>query len=171
MLITPPDEIFRQVFDSVVSVNNNSIWLNWTDSSLGRLSVEKMLKKLISLENDLEISPINENSKYILKSFADHISSELSEKNKQYNFSIAGAAVESADFVKEDEQLTLKRFDNKMIRIFNNEGELLDIQVKPVLREIISKYKLNIDLFREPGKLKNTQTLGKDVIDQLKRQN
>ena len=168
VLITPPDEIFKQVFDSIACENDDSAWLHWTDGKSGKKSIEKMLKDLMYLENNLEISPINENTKYIIKSFVDHMSSELSEKNKQYSFSIAGATVvDSANFKKEDEHLTLKRFDNNMIRIFNIEDELLEIPVKPVLREIISKYKLDVDLFRAPGKKKNTQTLGKDVINQL----
>ena len=56
-----------------------------------------------------------------------------------------------------------------MIRIFDANNELTNQAVKPILREIISEYELGVELERKPGKRKNTQVLGRDVIKALKK--
>ncbi len=78
---------------------------------------------------------------------------------------------EEANFEINNTKYTLKRFDNNMIRIFTSNNEMLDTQVKPVLREIIDSYNLDIPLKLKSGVLKNTQILGKDVIKALKSRN
>jgi len=75
---------------------------------------------------------------------------------------------EQATFEINNTKYALKRFENNMIRIFTSNNEMLDTQVKPVLREIIDNYHLDISLKLKSGVLKNTQILGKDVIKALK---
>jgi hypothetical protein len=51
-----------------------------------------------------------------------------------------------------------------MIRIFDTNNEMTNHVVKPILRKIISKYSINVDLGD-----KNTQALGKDVIAEMNK--
>ena len=55
-----------------------------------------------------------------------------------------------------------------MVRLFDKDDNLLDIEVKPILREINDVYELGIELFHSTGKAKNTQILGREIINRLK---
>ena len=166
VLITPDFSKFSLMFDNVKTENKLSVWLKW-ETENGN-SIIDLFRKLIKLESNSEIAPIDTNTQYILKSFIDYISTELTTKEKSINYSIAGSQVaEQAEYEINNKKYFLKRFDNKMIRIFNENNEITDEPVKPILREIIKKYKLDVNLERKPGKIKNTQILGRDVIRAL----
>ncbi|BDU51573.1 hypothetical protein [Haliovirga abyssi] len=167
VLITPPEKAYEKIYNNTSKEHHNSFWLSWTDNSINLISIETMIRQLIVLENNLEIAPINNISKYILKSFVEYIANELSEKNKKFNFSILGAnVVEYAYFILNSKTYILKRFNNKMIRIYDEDNNLLDEQVKPILRKIIKSYNLNISLDN-----KVTQRLGREVIRGLNKIN
>jgi len=166
ILISPNYETFSTVIEKVIKENPLSVWLKW--ESENRNSVVDIFKQLIKLESNSDIPPININTQYIIKSFIDYISTELSIKEKTINYSVAGSqVVEQTEFELNNKKYFLKRFDNKMIRIFDLNNEMINESVKPILREIIKKYKLNVDLERAPGKRKNTQMLGRDVIREM----
>jgi len=165
LLITPPDKSFELMYNHILEKNIKSIWLSWTDNSLGLGSIEGIIREMINLENCLEVPPINDNSKYILKSFVEHISTELSEKTKEMNYSTSGSNIlEFATYELNDRPYFLKRFDNDMIRIYDEEDNLINGMVKPILRTLIDKYELDIDI-----KNINTRTLGKNVIRELNK--
>jgi hypothetical protein len=154
------------MFDKVKTEKKLSVWLKWEKEN--ESSIIDIFRKLIKLENNSEIPPIDTNTQYILKSFIDYISTELSIKGKSINYSVAGSQVaEQAEYELNDKKYYLKRFDNKMIRIFNEDNEIVDEPVKPILRKIIKKYKLDVNLERKSGERKNTQILGRDVIREL----
>ncbi|MCD4683603.1 MAG: hypothetical protein K8R86_10005 [Bacteroidales bacterium] len=163
ILITPDIDIFKTMIERVIEENVRSVWLKWeTDKDI---SIVDLFRHLIKLEGNSEISPIDNNTQYIIKSFIDYISTELSIKERANNFSVAGSKiVEQAVFEINGDIYSLKRFDNKMIRLFDANDEMTDESVKPILRNIITQYKLDVNLERSPGKRKNTQTLGRDVI-------
>lgn len=54
-----------------------------------------------------------------------------------------------------------------MIRLFDKNDELLEIDVKPILKNINHEYGFNIDLYHSTGKAKNTQILGREIITKL----
>ncbi len=169
VLISPDDEKFQGMINSVKTENDLSVWFKWETDKEN--SIVEIFKSLIQLENSGEISPIDNNAKYILKSFIDYISNELSATNRKgsYNKSIAGAeVVDQCEFKRNGKIYFLKRYDNKMIRIFDSENNLQNEPVKPILREIIQNYSLAVSLERSPGKPKNTQILGRDVIIEMK---
>ena len=166
ILITPDIDIFKNMIERVIEENVLSVWLKWeTDKET---SIVDLFRHLIKLESNSEISPIDNNTQYIIKSFIDYISTELSIKERVNNFSVAGSKiVEHSEFEINGDKYSLKRFDNKMIRLFDANDEMTNESVKPILRKIITKYKLDVDLERSPGKRKNTQTLGRDVIQAM----
>ena len=167
-IITPDIEVFKNMLTDVQVENPLSVWFKWeTDKES---SMVDLFRHLIELENNSEISPIDNNTQYIIKSFIDYIGTELSIKEKTNNFSIAGSkVVEETQFEINNEKYFLKRFDNKMIRLFDLNNEMTNQPVKPILRKIITKYNLDVDLERKPGKRKNTQILGRDVIREMNK--
>lgn len=172
ILISPNDQKFEEMINAIKMVNHQSVWLKWETTD--EKSLIELFKTLIQLENKGEISPIENNTQYILKSFIDYISTELSSNDRKgiYNYSIAGAEVVSqCEFTRNNKQYFLKRYDNKMIRIFDDENTLQQGLVKPILREIIKTYDLDVSLNNKPGVKKvkkNTQILGRDVIIAMK---
>jgi len=51
--------------------------------------------------------------------------------------------------------------------VIHESNEFLNEPVKPILRTINTQYELGIDLERKPGRSKNTQVLGKEVLQAL----
>lgn len=163
ILITPPDEAFREMYDNVSIENGNSQWLSWTENSINLLSIESMIRELIRLENNLEISPINNISKYVLKSFVEHITNEIGEKSKQYNYSLVGTSIsDEAKYSLNKTNYSLKRYSNNSIRIYDIDDNEVNKSVFSELKAIIEKYHLDIEIGN-----KNTRTLGKEVIKEL----
>lgn len=76
MLITTDSAAFSAMHANAVAVNPNSIWLKWTNHIERENSVESTLRYLIKHEMDAEISPINLNTQFIIKSFIDYIATE-----------------------------------------------------------------------------------------------
>ena len=63
----------------------------------------------------------------------------------------------------------IKRFTNNMIRLFDETENPLNMDVRPVLLKINDKYKLGIELSHSTGREKNTQILGKEIINELNK--
>lgn len=124
---------------------------------------------MITHEQNAEIEPIDSNTQYIIKSFVHYLSTEFSlkekgKKNYSYKgFDVVGIAQTSLDKTK----YTIKRFSNNMIRLFDEDDNLLEVEVKPILKDINSFYKLGIDIYHSTGKAKNTQIFGREIINKL----
>jgi hypothetical protein len=169
ILLTTDSERFSVMHKSALGSNENSAWLKWTNHKNTENSIEAILRKLIKYEHEPEIQPIDPNSQFIIKSFIDYILTEYSFKESgQKNFSFNGFdVVSTANAELEGKKYIIKRFENNMIRLFDESENLRDIDVKPILRAVNDKYKLQIPSVFPGGKLKNTQVLGKDVINAL----
>ncbi len=156
VLITPDEKVFEQLYKSAKNKNSKSAWLKWINHSDDAFSIESILRQLIQHEHNAEIEPIDPNTQFIIKSFIDYIASEFSPKeNGKMNFNYKGfQTVDDAYAVIDETEYYIKRFSNNMIRLFDNENNLLNIEVKPVLRNINEKYKLGIGLNDSTGKAK-----------------
>jgi hypothetical protein len=166
VLISPDYDVFKATYDEVLMRNELSVWFKWEAES--GVSFIDLFKELINLETLTEIAPIDGNTKFIIKNFIDFITSDLSSQFKQVNRTVTGAEVISeAGFTRMGERLKLQRFDNNMIRVVDESNEFLNEPVKPILRAINSEYDLGIDLERKPGRSKNTQVLGREVLQGL----
>jgi hypothetical protein len=173
VLITPDEKAFEQLYKSAKNKNSRTAWLKWINHSDDAFSIESILRQLIQHEHNAEIEPIDPNTQFIIKSFIDYIASEFSLKeNGKMNFSYKGfETVDEARVVIDGIEYYIKRFSNNMIRLFDNENNLLDVEVKPVLRNVNEKCKLEIGLNDSTGKAKNTQVLGREIINGLKKTN
>ena len=63
----------------------------------------------------------------------------------------------------------IKKHSNDSILIYDKNNEVIYSKVKPILREVNSILKLNIDLKHSSGSLKVTRTLGREIINKLKK--
>lgn len=62
----------------------------------------------------------------------------------------------------------IERLKSHSIRVFSMKTNAYETPVKPVLRAVIDELSLPVELTLKTGAEKNTQSLGKDVIDELK---
>ena len=136
--------------------------MKWINHDENEKSIEAILRALIRHEHNAEIEPIDPNSQFIIKSFVDYVATEFSEYN---GFNVVGEASVSI----ENEKYIIKRFSNNMIRLFDESGEPLNVEVLPILRKINNEKHLGIDIDHSPGKAKNTQILGREIINELNK--
>jgi len=170
VVLTADDQRFAEMYEKVKSVNEHSVWLKWTNTSAPDNSVAAILRRLIKYEHEAEIQPIDPNTQYIIKSFIDYILTEYSQKSGQKNRSYNGFEVASyATFILDNKKYVLKRFENNMVRLFNDDDDLMEIEVLPVLRAANKVLGLGVDINHSTGKVKNTQVFGKDIINALNR--
>lgn len=169
VLLTPDSNSFETMYEESKRCNPNSIWLKWTNRNVNEGSIELCLKKLLSMETNSDIPPIELFSLFIIKSFIDFISTEFTFRERTFNYDIDGYdVIDSVEVELNNDNYSLRRYENNMIRIFDSENNLLDIQVKPRLREINNTYQLNVSLESDNHSKKNTQVLGRDIINALK---
>lgn len=169
ILLTIDSDSFASMYEESKRCNPNSLWIKWTSRNIQSTSIETIFKELLSLETKSDIPPVDFSSLFIIKSFVDYISTEFSFRARRSNYSIAGFEVsDSVEVILDEKSYLLKRYENKMIRLFDSEENLMDIDIKPVLRKINDIYQLNVILFGNNGRLKNTQVLGRDIIKSLK---
>jgi hypothetical protein len=170
ILISPDEEVFRKMYEGGRKTNHNTVWLNWLSAD-NENTIVGIFQKLIMYENNAEIQPIDTNTQYILKSFVDYLSSEFAEKaNGKKNYDIKGfRVIDEAGVTIVNTAYTIRRYSNQMIRLFDADDNLLNVEVKPVLRNVIKQYDLPINLEHTTGLAKNTQILGREVINLLRK--
>jgi len=172
VLITPDEDIFKKLYESVEK-RIKATWLRWINYKDNNKSIEAVLRELIKYEQDAEIEPIDPNTQFIIKSFIDYIATEFSgNENGRKNFSYYGFdVVGEASASVGNKNYLIKRFSNNMIRLFDEQEKLLNIEVKPILRKINDEYHFEINLYHSTGKAKNTQILGREIINKLNDNN
>lgn len=170
ILITPDEKVFDKLYSQAIEKNEKTVWLKWINHSELSFSIEAILRELIKHEQNAEIEPIDPNTQFILKSFIDYIATEFSFKeNGKKNYSFKGFKEIGLAYATIDNiEYCIKRFSNNMVRLFDKDDNLLEIEVKPILRKINDVYELGIELLHSTGKAKNTQILGREIINGLK---
>lgn len=170
LILTSDFETFASMHKHALTLNPNTVWLKWTSQQNKANSIESALRNLLVLEQHAEIQPINPNTQFILKSFIDYIVTEFANSSTgERNFNFNGSdEVEKATVTIDGAPYTLRRYENKMIRLFDQEDNVLEIEVLPFLRRINEEYHLSIDRFHSKGaNPKNTQVFGKEIISAL----
>lgn len=169
ILISPDEKAFEKLYVPAINKNILTLWLKWLNHSDSEISIEAILRNLIKHEHNAEIEPIDPNTQFIIKSFVDYLATEFAQKeNGKKNYSYRGFdVVGTAQASLGKDTYAIKRFSNNMIRLFDKSDDLLEIDVKPILREINTTYGFNIDLSHSTGKAKNTQILGREIINKL----
>ena len=166
VLLTCDHDGFITMLNAAKEKNRNSLWLRWTNQKEKENSLESILRNLIICEQQAEIQPINPNTQFILKSFIDYLVTEFSNSSSGLrNFNFNGSdEVEMAKIFYNNRHYIIRRYENKMIRIFDEDDNIMDIEVLPLLRNINLHFNLAIDINHSSGTPKNTQIFGKEVI-------
>jgi uncharacterized protein YlaI len=165
IFITPDDEAFKTSYEQARNENEDTVWLKWVNHIECDKSIEAIMREIIKYEHNAEIEPIDLTTQFIIKSFIDYLATEFSKKEKgKMNYSVDGFdVVAQAEINIDNESYTIKKFENKMIRVFNNDNDELKIDVKKFLRKINEKYNFGIEF-----EGKHTQVLGEKIIVALK---
>ncbi len=142
ILISPDEKIFEKLYKPAINKNILTLWLKWLNHSDTETSIEAILRNLIKHEHNAEIEPIDPNTQFIIKSFVDYLATEFSQKeNGKKNYSYKGFdVVGTAQASLRKDTYMIKRFSNNMIRVFDKNDDLLEIDVKPILKEINTTY-------------------------------
>lgn len=157
ILLSPNDEYFKKCFNEI---NEKICWLNWSSSEN---SIVNLLRILIEYETYAKIEPIDFSTNFLIKSFIDFIEQSFS-KSTNLNYSVAGISEkEKIEFELDGNKYILRRFQNNMIRIYDTNENIQNMEVKSILKKINTQYNLNVSL----GK-KNTRILGRDIIKNFK---
>lgn len=169
VVLTSDFDSFSSMHLNAINLNPNSVWIKWTNRNEKDACVEAILRQLLVHEQRAEIQPINPNTQFILKSFIDYIVTEFSNLSTgERNFNFNGSdEVENTKVVVDGKNYTLRRYENKMIRAFDEKDDVLDIEVRPLLKKINDLYNLNIDIRHSTGTQKNTQVFGREIISAL----
>lgn len=169
LVLTSDFDSFSAMHSNALISNPNSAWVKWTNKKDKSRSIESILRLLLNLEHNAEIQPINPNTQFILRSFIDYIVTEFSNYSSGIrNFNFNGSdELEMKRVAINGKVYIIRRYENKMIRLFDENDNLLDIEVRPLLRQVNAQYHLNVDPFHLTGTPKNTQVFGKDILTAL----
>lgn len=168
ILISPNHTKFSEMYEEGKRLNSKTIWLKWLEDERG--GVVEIFKELIQLEQDCELSPIEDQTKYILKSFIDFLSILFAKNSKSgtYSYGVDGfGVIDQAEFKSGGKAFSLRRFSNQSIRIFDSYDDEIKGNVLPVLRSLIEQEALNVALTYSTGTKKNTRQLGAEIINVL----
>ena len=170
VLITNDTRSFQSSIDKVLSVNPHSVWLKWVSRDIEEKTIFNLVQDVLTLEHQGSIPPINIETQSSLKYFNDFIWAELYPHSSTKRQSTING-VEQVDMIEvsiDEKQEYLDRYENNMIRFLNSEYEVVREAVLPKLRYLNDHLGLDISLTTNSGVLKNTQTIGKEVINRVK---
>jgi uncharacterized protein YlaI len=157
ILISPDDESFLRCYNNLT---NELCWIKWSNNDN---SVVSFLRELLELERVAMIEPFDVSLTYLIKSFIDYLEKSFSKSNS-LNYSVAGIPEKERVLVEIDNKnYTIRRFKNEMIRIYDEEENEINTEIKNELRRINSKYNLGV-VFEG----KTTHALGRIIISKLK---
>lgn len=111
-----------------------------------------------------KIIPLPEAKDYIIKK--ERKQKEI--KKAQGTFE-NGNVIETATVSIKSGIYRIERYDTTSIRMYNIDSQNYET-AKPLLREINNEKNLGVHLLNSRGNLKNTRTLGKEIISELKNQ-
>jgi hypothetical protein len=148
--------------------NDVKIWMHWADDEN---TVTDILRNILKEETEVQINPITDYTKHTIKAFIRHIQ----ETNIQYTSpekvihetgkikDLAYARISSGYY-------RIEQYESQTIKIFNLNTQEYEV-AKPILRNVNKEKDLGINLYFSTGNLRNTRSLGKLIIEELKKQN
>ncbi|WP_136081740.1 PDDEXK family nuclease [Pontiella desulfatans] len=111
-----------------------------------------------------KIIPLPEAKDYILKKERKRI--EIKKAQSPFE---KGDVIESVNVLISIGTYRLERYDSHSISVYNCDAERCEM-AKPVLRMINDEKRLRVSLTNSSGRSKNTRSLGKEIIAELKAQ-
>jgi len=179
LLLTINHKSFEKMYKKIIEVNNKSTWMFWTaNNDDGEVSIEKIIKEILTLDINMEIHPINDIIKYLLKSFVLFLKTleDISVSNGERENCNCTDIVEFAEIkILEphdseifNKNIYIKRTKKGSILLCGKDGKTFSTNVRKELRNIIKFKNLdNIEIYDKKGVEKTTRVLGKEIIKEL----
>ena len=134
ILISPDDDLFLKCYNNS---NKDLCWIKWSKSEL---SIVSIFRELLEFERIAKIEPFDFSLTFLIKSFIDYLEKSFN-KSLLLNYSVAGIPEkESVIIIIDGRKITLRRFKNNMIRIYDENNYEMETEVKKELRNINEKY-------------------------------
>lgn len=111
-----------------------------------------------------KIIPLPEAKDYIIKK--ERKQKEIKQARGSFD---KGDVIEIATVSINKGTYRIERYDSNSIRVYNIDSQNYET-AKPLLREINTEKELGVNLINSRGNKKNTRSLGKDIISELKDQ-
>ncbi len=111
-----------------------------------------------------KIIPLPEAKDYIIKK--ERKQKEIKHARGSFD---KGDVIEIATVSINKGTYRIERYDSNSIRVYNIESQNYET-AKPLLREINTEKELGVHLLNSRGNNKNTRTLGKEIISELRAQ-
>ena len=67
IFITPDDDAFQSSYEQARNINENTVWLKWSNHVECDISIEAIMREIIMYEHKAEIEPIDLNTQFIIK--------------------------------------------------------------------------------------------------------
>jgi antitoxin component of RelBE/YafQ-DinJ toxin-antitoxin module len=152
------------------SSKNEKVWLKW-DAPDNENTVVYLIKSLLKNEANFKIDPISDYVRNTLKAFIRHIiETNIKFTSPEIISDDLGDIKNVVNIELKSGKYRVEEYESSSIKIYNVETQEYEV-AKPILRDIIEEKNLKIDLYYDSGNKKNTRTLGKDVIQSLKKKN
>jgi len=147
---------------------NEKVWLKW-DAPDDKNTVVHLLKSLLKNEADFKIDPISDYVRNTLKAFVRHIiETNIKFTSPEIISDDLGDIKNVVNVELKSGKYRIEEYESSSIKIYNIETQEYEV-AKPILRDIIKEKRLDISLYYESGNEKNTRTLGKKIIQILKK--
>ncbi len=162
VLISPDDpNPFQNTFESVKKQNKNSAWIKWCANNSNiqsPITIQDILKKILIDESVADIHPISIETKFILKSFLDHV--ENNYRSTPTRILNRGNVIIETQVAIDNKSYVVKLFERNAVGIFNSSDEECTIEQKGFLLNMNERFKLNLDLNRNQP----TRYIGRKVL-------
>lgn len=156
-----------EALDKQILGSHKKVWLYWTGQKTDNRNITSLIKNILKREAEADIPPITEYLRHTLKAFIRHL---VESSEGLSSIPAVGYGIEEVVFCEIAKgKYRIERYENSAIRVVNLATQKYET-AKPVLRMINKQKGLGIDLLFSSGNKKNTRSLGKEVMEELIRQ-
>lgn len=143
-----------------LNIGDNKVWLYWNSSDENKNTIVKLIQSILDLEQNAQISPINEYMRHTLKAFAYFVNQTINTNNSNGN---KGEIAGKNGIQINNKEYTIILRDSGQIQLLNEYGD--KVPARPLLRKFLEEKNI-----QENPKCPTTRCYGKQVFDFLTNQ-
>ena len=159
-LFSPPDLDNKILEEEFYNLNTRKkVWIYWNSSNEEKNTVVKIIQTILVLEQNAQISPINEYMRHTFKAFAYFVNKTLdNSKNKNRIGEDIGEIKKSTTIIIDNKEYKLILRDSGQIQLFDDEIKVI---ARPLLKQYLKETQI------EYGDKKTTRWYGLKVFETL----
>jgi hypothetical protein len=169
VFLTPlsSDSNLKAEFERLTPTGKDSkVWLYWNGDDDPH-AVTTIIREILKREDQAHIAPISNYMQHTLKAFVRHIIETIQIPEKDGEFEVGGLK-DSVTVNISQGKYRLELYESSSVLAFNLSSGIYEESTRPILVLINDELKLEIPLI-SGGTPRNTRSLGKMIIDQLKQ--